>query len=58
MNCRTFNKIRSIVDDMHLVNVTNVVQYNIAHKLGMTNSCITISFEYSDINVVCVSEIL
>ena len=35
MNCCTFNKVpSSIVDDMYLVNVTNVVQYNyyIAHN--------------------------
>ena len=35
MNCCTFNKVpRSIVDDMYLINMTNVVQYNnyIAHN--------------------------
>ena len=51
MNCCTFNKVpRSIVDDMYLVNVTNIVQYNyyIVHNnsgLGLTNSRVTISLK-------------
>ena len=45
MNC-TFNKVpRSIVDDMYLVNVTNVVQYNIILHIIIRTKCLKLRFD-------------